>query len=173
MTSGPGRFLLLGSGEFEAWASEAERFALAEAPGDGSVAVLATASAPEGDAVFERWIGMGLAHYKSIDVAAQALRVRTRSDALDTSIAKVLDGVSMVFFSGGSPKYLAATLRGTVVWDATSHPPPPAECAIHRHRGAHRGGIRRDAWRVFGAGEVDVRHGRERQSFLAGQWFPR
>ena len=66
MTIGPGRFLLLGSGEFEPWAGEAERFALADAPGDGSVAVLATASAREGDAVFERWIGMGLAHYTSL-----------------------------------------------------------------------------------------------------------
>ena len=56
-----GRFLLLGSGEFEPWAAEAERFALSGAAGDGSVAVLATASGREGDSVFERWIGMGLA----------------------------------------------------------------------------------------------------------------
>jgi cyanophycinase len=232
MTIGPGRFLLLGSGEFESWASEAERFALADAPGDGSVAVLATASAPEGDAVFERWIGMGLAHYTSMDVAAQALRVRTRTDALDTSMAKVLDGVSMVFFSGGSPKYLAATLRGTVVWDAvlrlierggvfagcsagamiagTRSMPfpfasglgllPGTSVGVHwdalsawwirwlrdlaprrlpssarfiglaEHTAVASDG---DAWRVFGAGEVDVRQGRERQSFLAGQRFPR
>jgi hypothetical protein len=30
-----------------------------------------------------------------------------------------------------------------------------------------------DSWRVFGAGEVDVRRGSNRESFLAGQRFPR
>ena len=118
MTGDTGRFLLLGSGEFEPWAAEAERFALGDASGDGSVAVFATASAPEGDAVFDRWIRMGLDHYELLGITAHAVRVRTRIDAFDTGMAKVLDDVSMVFFSGGSPKYLAATLNGTPVWDA-------------------------------------------------------
>ena len=33
MTAVPGRFLLLGSGEFEPWSGEAERFALGGASG--------------------------------------------------------------------------------------------------------------------------------------------
>src|ERR1700726_4243470 len=117
MTSGGGAFLLLGSGEFEPWSGDAERFALGGAAGDGSVAVLATASGREGDVVFERWTVMGLTHYESLGIAARALRVRARPDALDPSIARQLDDVSMVFFSGGSPKYLAQTLRGTPGWD--------------------------------------------------------
>ena len=40
-------FLMLGSGEFEAWVTEAERIALAGATGDGSVVVLPTASATD------------------------------------------------------------------------------------------------------------------------------
>jgi cyanophycinase len=116
--SDPGRFLLLGSGEFEPWAVEAERFVLSAATGDGSVAVLATASAREGDAVFERWLGMGIAHYDSAGITAHAVRVRTRVDALDPAAARLLDDASMVFFSGGSPKYLAQTMTGTPVWDA-------------------------------------------------------
>ncbi|MHB8487650.1 MAG: Type 1 glutamine amidotransferase-like domain-containing protein [Candidatus Dormibacteria bacterium] len=118
MATEHGRFLLLGSGEFEPWAADAERFALAGAVGDGSVAILATASAREGDSVFERWTGMGLAHYESLGIAGHPIRVRTRADALDTSTAKLLDDVSMVFFSGGSPKYLAQALTGTPLWDA-------------------------------------------------------
>jgi hypothetical protein len=51
MTSAGGRFLLLASGEFEPWAAEAERFALSAATGDGSVAILATASGREGESV--------------------------------------------------------------------------------------------------------------------------
>jgi len=117
MTTEPGRLLLLGSGEFEPWSAEAERFVLSGAAGDGSVAVLATASGREGDAVFERWTTMGVAHYESLGITAHALRVRNRADALDPGIATVLDAASMVFFSGGSPKYLAQTIDGTPLWD--------------------------------------------------------
>src|SRR5262245_63445341 len=56
-------FLLLGSGEFEPWTHDVESRVLAEASGDGSVVILPTASAPDGDAVFDRWAKMGLDHY--------------------------------------------------------------------------------------------------------------
>src|ERR1017187_7816120 len=117
MATARGRFLLLGSGEFEPWAADAERFALSGATGDGSVAILATASGREGESVFERWISMGLSHYESLGITGHAVRVRTRVDALDTGAARLLDDVSMVFFSGGSPKYLAQTMTGTPFWD--------------------------------------------------------
>jgi cyanophycinase-like exopeptidase len=115
-----GRFLLLGSGEFEPWSADAEHFALRGASGHGSVVVMATASGREGDAVFERWTAMGLAHYASLDVPASAVRVRSRADALAPSVAGPIDSASMVFFSGGSPAYLAATVAGTPVWDAVT-----------------------------------------------------
>jgi cyanophycinase-like exopeptidase len=118
MTNELGRFLLLGSGEFEPWSADAERFALSGATGDGSVAILATACGREGDAVFERWNAMGLAHYTSLGITATALPVRTRADALDANAAAALDAASMVFFSGGSPKYLAQSIIGTPIWDA-------------------------------------------------------
>jgi cyanophycinase len=118
VTAGPARFLLLGSGEFEAWAGEAERFALSGASGDGSVAVLATASAREGQAVYDRWTNMGLAHYEALGITARALRVHTAADAHAPDAVRLLDGASMVFFSGGSPGYLAQTLAGTPVWDS-------------------------------------------------------
>ena len=175
---------------------------------------------------------MGLDHYESFGITAHAVPVRTRVDALDTATANVLDGVGMVFFSGGSPKYLAATLSGTPVWDAVLRLiasggvfagcsagamiagardlPFPfrsglgllGETAVGVHWDALSGwwirwlrdlaprrvpnharfiGIAEHTaiaskagdWRVFGAGEVDVRHGRERQTFLAGQRFAR
>jgi cyanophycinase-like exopeptidase len=232
MTAERGRFLLLGSGEFEPWAADAERFALAHAAGDGSVAVLATASAPEGDAVFERWTGMGLRHYESLGIAAQPVRIKTRGDAQNAGLANLLDGVSMVFFSGGSPKYLAETMRGTPAWDAIGRlvdrggvfggcsagamvagatglgfpfasglgllpetalgvhwdalsrwwirwlrdlaprrvRPPASFIGVAENTAVASDG---DSWRVFGAGEVDVRRGSTRESFLAGQQFPR
>jgi cyanophycinase-like exopeptidase len=113
-----GRFLLLGSGEFEPWSGDAERFVLTGATGDGSVTVLATASAREGQSVYDRWTAMGLDHYRSLGIKATALQVRTRADALTADIASPIDDASMVFFSGGSPAYLARTVLGTPVWEA-------------------------------------------------------
>jgi cyanophycinase len=232
MTSERGRFLLLGSGEFEPWAADAERFALSGAAGDGSVAVLATAAGREGGSVFERWIGMGLLHYASLGITAHAARVRTRADAFEPDVANLLDDVSMVFFSGGSPKYLAQTVNGTPVWDGVQRllerggvfagcsagamiagaagmrfpfgsglgllpasaigvhwdalsgwwirwlrdlaprrlPPAVRFAGVAEHTAIASDG---DAWRVFGAGVVDVRRGRERQAFGAGERFPR
>ena len=118
MSRGRGRFLLLGSGEFEPWAGPAERLALGPASGDGSVAILATASGREGQAVHDRWLAKGLAHFASLGIPSVAVPVRTRTEALDPAGADRLDAVSMVFFSGGSPGYLAATLTETPIWEA-------------------------------------------------------
>jgi len=112
------RLLLLGSGEFLPWSADAERFVLSSATGDGSVAVLATASAKEGNPVFERWEHQGLAHFSSIGIRAQTLSVRRREDAFDPELARRLADVSMIFFSGGKPGYLAQVLRATPLWEA-------------------------------------------------------
>ncbi len=111
-------FLLLGSGEFEPWSSEVEHVALQGASGDGSVLVLPTASAPEGAGVFDRWAEMGLGHYAAMGVSARALSLKTRADAERADLAGALGGASMAFFSGGNPKYLAATLKDTAFFSA-------------------------------------------------------
>ncbi len=110
-------FLLLGSGEFEPWSAEPERAALAAAP-DGPVLVIPTASATEGDAVFDRWATMGLEHYTSMGLAAQVLPMKVRDDAERAEHVEAIDAASMLFFSGGKPPHLAQVLDGTPVWDA-------------------------------------------------------
>ena len=110
------RFLLLGSGEFEPWSEEAERAAVTEA--DPTVAILPTASAPEGDAVFERWATMGLEHYRSMGWLARVIPVKSREDAEREDLAAELEHVGLVFFSGGSPKFLGSTIAGTRLWKA-------------------------------------------------------
>ncbi|MGH7641330.1 MAG: Type 1 glutamine amidotransferase-like domain-containing protein [Candidatus Dormibacteria bacterium] len=112
------RCLLLGSGEFESWVADAERAALAGASGDGTVAVLATASAPEGEGTFERWNQLGAAHYREMGVPVTVLRVRDRDDAFRSEFAQAAGRCSLVFFSGGDPEYLARTLEATPLWDA-------------------------------------------------------
>jgi cyanophycinase-like exopeptidase len=110
------RFLLLGSGEFEPWSEEPERVALDGA--DARVAILPTASAPEGDAVFDRWAAMGLEHYASMDWPARVLPVKSREDAERPDLTGEIERADLVSFSGGNPKFLGSTLEGTVLWRA-------------------------------------------------------
>jgi cyanophycinase len=110
---------LLGSGEFEPWADAVDRALLDRAgTGDGRVLVLPTASAPEGEEVFARWAAMGLAHYRRLGVAAEFVPIRTREDAEAPEHVARLADASMVFFSGGNPAYLSATLDGSAFWAA-------------------------------------------------------
>lgn len=110
---------LLGSGEFEPWSGEVDRWLLGRSrTGGDRVLVLPTASAPEGEDVFGRWASMGLAHYASLGIAAEVVQIRTREDAEDPAHVARLPTASMVFFSGGNPAYLSATLAGTVFWAA-------------------------------------------------------
>jgi cyanophycinase-like exopeptidase len=110
-------FLLMGSGEFEPWSEEVERAALQGARGDGSVAIVPTASFPDGQAIFERWGTLGLAHYEAMGVTASVVPIRDRSDAMREELASQVADASMVFFSGGKPRYLAEVIGGTPVWD--------------------------------------------------------
>src|SRR2546423_12635183 len=109
----------MGSGEFEPWAEEVDRYSLSRADfGDGSVVILPTASAPEGDEVFNRWAGMGLDHYKRMGVHARVVDLKTREDAYLDVLIEELAHPSMIFFSGGNPAYLATTLADTPFWKA-------------------------------------------------------
>jgi cyanophycinase len=107
----PRTFLLLGSGEFEAWTHEVESAALRDATGDGSVVILPTASAPDGAAVYDRWARMGLGHYAEAGVTAEVIPVKTRDDAQRADWAERAELASMVYFSGGKPQHLASVLR--------------------------------------------------------------
>ena len=110
---------LLGSGEFEPWTDEIDRGLLAESRvGDGRVLILPTASAPEGDEVFDRWGAAGLDHYASASIPAEVVPLKSREDAERSDVIARLDEASLVFFSGGNPAYLAATLIGTSFWSA-------------------------------------------------------
>lgn len=109
---------LLGSGEFQPWSEPVDRRLVAEADGDGRVLILPTASAPEGKDVFERWGSLGLAHFSRLDIHAEVLDLQSREDTNDPRLLARLDGASAVYFSGGNPAYLSATLAETDFLDA-------------------------------------------------------
>jgi cyanophycinase-like exopeptidase len=107
---------LLGSGEFEPWTEEVDRWLLDRATGDGTVLILPAASAPEGDAVFDTWAQMGLTHYGRLGTPAEVIPLKTREDAGRPEIAARLASASMAYFSGGNPAYLAGILLETPFW---------------------------------------------------------
>jgi cyanophycinase len=113
-------FALLGSGEFEPWTEPVDWWLLERAAicgaGGGRVLILPTASAPEGDAVFDRWASMGLDHYRAAAIPAEVLPIKTRADAERPEHVARLADASLVFFSGGNPAYLAEVLAGSVFW---------------------------------------------------------
>jgi cyanophycinase len=155
-------FLLLGSGEFEPWTSDVESRVLERSSGDGSVAILPTASSPEGDEVFDRWGAMGLSHYEQMGVQAEVLPLKTRTDAMREDLAARVERASMVYFSGGKPQHLAAVLEGSpflaAVLRAIERGAVYAGCsagAMVASRGrASPSGRRGSSW-VFGLGLVE------------------
>jgi cyanophycinase-like exopeptidase len=110
-------FALMGSGEFEPWSVEMDREVLGRANGDGRIVILPTASAKDGDAVFEDWATKGLAHYASFGIPAEVIPLKTHDDASRPEFIAQLEGASVAFFSGGNPAYLSTTLSGTPFWD--------------------------------------------------------
>jgi cyanophycinase len=111
-------FGLLGSGEFEPWSEAVDRALLARASGDGTVLILPTASAAEGDEVFDRWARMGQDHFARLRVPHQVVALKTRADAERPAVAEPLERASIAYFSGGNPAYLAGVLGGTPFWAA-------------------------------------------------------
>lgn len=106
-------FAFLGAGEFEPWSQVVDRWVLERADGDGRVLILPTASAPEGDHVFDDWAGKGLAHFREVGVPAEVLPIKTRGDAEREDLAQRVREASVVYFSGGNPYHLATVLRGS------------------------------------------------------------
>jgi cyanophycinase len=107
---------LLGSGEFQPWSDAADRWLLQRTNGDGRVVILPTASAPEGDGVFDTWGSKGLAHFSTLGVPAEVLPLKRREDAENPDLVRRMETASVVYFSGGNPAYIASTLRDTPFW---------------------------------------------------------
>jgi cyanophycinase-like exopeptidase len=107
---------LVGSGEFlDAMVGVDAGLLAGRAP---RVAILPTAASLEGEARVAWWLELGRRHYEAMGVEAVAVAVGDRADADDPAMARLIAGVGLVYLSGGDPHHLAATLRGTLVWDA-------------------------------------------------------
>jgi cyanophycinase len=77
------------------------------------VAILPTASAPEGEVVFRRWADMGVAHFGALGAEVEPVLVRDRAGGDDEAASQALGEADLIYLSGGSPEFLGAVLEGS------------------------------------------------------------
>lgn len=113
-----GPVALVGSGEYLPVMAETEAWLLQGRP--ARYVQIPTAAAPEGADSLSRWVSLGQAQADRLGVVAVPVLVRNRTDADDPELAALVEGAGLVYLSGGSPTFLAKTLRDTLVWSAIS-----------------------------------------------------
>ena len=112
----PGPVALVGSGEYSPGMQSVEAILLDGRP--PRFVQLATAAAPEGPRSLERWHALGRASAERLGVEAVIVPVVDRASADDPTLADLVEGAGLIYLSGGNPRFLADTLRGTAVWRA-------------------------------------------------------
>ena len=113
-----GTVVLVGAGEFLPGMDPVDRRLLAQLDGPARVAVVPTASVPDGPGVPERWARQGVEHFTRLGGAAEAVLLTNREDAHRPDLVAALARANWVYFSGGKPRYLRETLEGTPAWQA-------------------------------------------------------
>jgi cyanophycinase len=112
----PGPVALVGAGEFlPAMAAFDGGLLAATGIARPRVAVVPTASYPDGEAVFQRWAEMGVAHFQGLGAEVEPVLVRDRTAADDAAAAQAVGEADLVYLSGGKPSYLLEALDGTAV----------------------------------------------------------
>jgi cyanophycinase len=112
-----GTFALVGAGEFLDTMDAVDRQLLDRA-GGSKVAVLPTASAPDGPGVPERWAKMGIDHFDRLGAQTEAVMALDRAACNDLALADRVSAANLIYFSGGKPDYLHETLVDTPMWAA-------------------------------------------------------
>ncbi len=79
------------------------------------VVMLPTAAGEESPERIAYWSKLGVDHYRDLGVASLVLPVLDRDDANSPELAHSIEGAGLIYLSGGSPAYLAETLRNSVV----------------------------------------------------------
>lgn len=112
----PGPLALVGSGEYLPVMTRTERMLIEGRP--PRYVQLPTAAAPEGERSLRRWLDLGAEQAERLGVEQIPVVVRDRAEAESAELASMIDGAGLIYLSGGSPMYLAQTLRGSRVWAA-------------------------------------------------------
>jgi len=112
-----GPLVLAGSGEYTPAMDIVDRYLLERAAGR-PVLLIATSCAQEGEERMRWWEQLGVDHFKRLGVAAVPLHIRDRADADRAEFADQIREAGLIWFSGGSPVYLAQAFHETLSWEA-------------------------------------------------------
>jgi cyanophycinase len=111
-----GTLALVGSGEFTSAMQRVDVELLASTGRSRPrVAILPTASIPDGEQVFLGWAEMGHQYFADLGAEVEAVLVRDRKDADDPIWAQAVGEADVVYLSGGKPTFLLAALAGSAV----------------------------------------------------------
>lgn len=83
------------------------------------VAIVPTASFPDGERTFRRWGAMGVDHFAALGAEASPVLIGDRDDAFAEGHVRVLAQADLVYLSGGKPGHLLRVLRDSPAWEAT------------------------------------------------------
>jgi cyanophycinase-like exopeptidase len=110
---------LVGAGEFLPGMAAFDRDLLAAiGRARPRVAILPTASAPDGEAIFRRWADLGVEHFAALGAEVEPVLVRTPEEAADDAAAQAIGEADLIYLSGGKPGYLHRVLDGSRVGQA-------------------------------------------------------
>ncbi len=116
---GPGPIALVGSGEFLPAMREVDEALLASiGRSRPRVAIVPTASWPDGEEVFRRWAARGVEHFSQLGAEVEAVLVRDGFDADDSAHVQAIGEADLIYLSGGKPGHLSEALVGSAVGDA-------------------------------------------------------
>ncbi len=114
-----GPVALVGAGEFLDEMAEIDRGLLASTGRPRPrVVILPTASAPDGEEVFQGWADRGVDHFARLGAEVEPVMVRTPEEGFQPAAIQAIGEADLVYMSGGSPRHLLGVLTGSPLADA-------------------------------------------------------
>ena len=111
----PGEIGLVGGEEFRVGCEEMDREIMRASGQDPARVVVIPTAAVTGP---EKAANDGVRHFSSLGGNAERLMVLDRGHADDAALAGSVAGAGVIYFTGGSPDHLLATLRDSRLWQA-------------------------------------------------------
>jgi len=114
-----GPVALIGAGEFLDHMAEFYRGLLASTGRTRPrVVILPTASARDGEEVFQGWADRGVEHFSGLGAEVEPVLVRTAEEGYQPAALQAIGEADLVYMSGGSPRHLLKVLTESPLADA-------------------------------------------------------
>jgi cyanophycinase len=118
-----GLIALVGSGEYLPVMNEVDRHLMASIHTNGrrpTVVCLPTAAGQEGEASVGRWLRMGDEYFTALGAIVHPLPIIDQASADDPKYVPILEQADLIYFSGGNPRYVFETMKGSQAWEAAN-----------------------------------------------------